>query len=227
MAYALYTQSYGVANANAVVRILETSTGMPAIVLSSATGGLVNDRGSATLDASGNLSVYIDTARFWTVYVNDVDKQNVYMDFSPKYVYVGILSGAPAASGYTAGERIIVSDDNFTERTSNGAAWVGSTYAQLTRADGAPEPLGGSRALLSGDNQGVFTQAGSATVTITTLPTVFNGCSIWLTAAGTITVQGTAGVLINGVDGGSATLSTVNRSILIQKVGTNSYNVLS
>lgn len=71
MAYTLFSQSYGVNNALANVTIFESATGVPALILSSATGGVVSDKGLATLDGSGNLSVYIDTARTWVVKVID------------------------------------------------------------------------------------------------------------------------------------------------------------
>jgi hypothetical protein len=77
MAFALYTQSLGVNNALANVTITETVTGLPALILTSSTGGLLSDRGQAQLDASGNLSVYIDTARTWVVkLVDEVHSQD-------------------------------------------------------------------------------------------------------------------------------------------------------
>lgn len=223
MAYSLYTASYGASNANAQVRILETSSGKPAIILAGVSGGLVSDKGQATLDASGNLSVYIDTAKTWTVFINDVDRPNVYMDFAPKYVYAGVLSGAPNANLYTKGERIIVTDDSYTERSSNGSAWVGPTAAELARVNGGPEALGGSRSLAVTDNQAVFVQPGSATVTIplNVGPSGFQGCSIWLTSAGTITVQAGAGVTLNGTVAGSFEMSNLYKPVLIQHLGAN------
>ena len=71
MAYALFTKAFGVSYAGAEVTIRRTSVGTPATILSGPSGGLVNDRGQATLDASGNLSVYIDTAFTWDVALND------------------------------------------------------------------------------------------------------------------------------------------------------------
>lgn len=67
MAYNTYTQSFGPAFAGFQVVITNTSTGTPAIILSATTGGLVNNQGLAVLDASGNLSVVIDTAQTWTI----------------------------------------------------------------------------------------------------------------------------------------------------------------
>lgn len=59
MAYSLYTAQYP-AKPNARVTITNVSTGVPAIILASATGGVVSKEGHTKLDAFGNLSVYID-----------------------------------------------------------------------------------------------------------------------------------------------------------------------
>jgi hypothetical protein len=67
MAYNTFTQSFGAAFANQPVHIFETSSGISAIVLSSTTGGILNDQGYAVLDGSGDLSVIINTAKTWTV----------------------------------------------------------------------------------------------------------------------------------------------------------------
>lgn len=74
MAYALYTQSFGTANANGEVRIVNSTTNVPAIVMSSATGGVISSNGFATLDASGNLSVYIDTSDTYNVFLTKAYK---------------------------------------------------------------------------------------------------------------------------------------------------------
>ena len=79
MAYALLTTNYGTSFANAPALLLDSVTGQPAIILSSATGGLVNDQGKATLDSSGVLSVYVDTARTWSVTLTD--KTPAYRNF--------------------------------------------------------------------------------------------------------------------------------------------------
>lgn len=108
MAYALYTQSLGSSYANAEVIIRETSTSTPATILSTASGGFLNDRGWAKLDGSGNLSVYIDTARTWTVSVVNpvivedslaVDTVFITSDQVPTYVgkpgFVYVVKTAP------------------------------------------------------------------------------------------------------------------------------------
>lgn len=72
MAYSLYTASYGASFANAPVLILDSVTGKPATILTNSTGGFITDKGTATLNSNGDLSVYIDTARTWTVSVTDL-----------------------------------------------------------------------------------------------------------------------------------------------------------
>lgn len=70
MAYILLSQSFGLAKANLPVTITEATTGVPAVLLSSPTGGLVSTTGDTKLDASGNLSVYVDGAFTWSVSVD-------------------------------------------------------------------------------------------------------------------------------------------------------------
>jgi hypothetical protein len=65
--YALYTASLGSQFANDPVKIFDSTTQVPAIVMASATGGFLNDKGLATLDGSGNLSVYLDSSKTWSV----------------------------------------------------------------------------------------------------------------------------------------------------------------
>lgn len=68
--YALYTASYGSNYANLKVRILEQSTGIPAIIMASATSGILSSNGNAVLDASGNLNVYLDNSKTFQVWNN-------------------------------------------------------------------------------------------------------------------------------------------------------------
>lgn len=70
MAINLYTQSFGSNFANASVSIQELATGKPMVLLAAATGGLISDRGITTLDGSGNLSVYLDTAITFRVVID-------------------------------------------------------------------------------------------------------------------------------------------------------------
>lgn len=68
--YTLFTASYGLNYANLRVRILEASTGVPAIIMASATSGLLSIHGNAATDPSGNLSVYIDSSKTFQVWNN-------------------------------------------------------------------------------------------------------------------------------------------------------------
>src|ERR1700761_2474128 len=68
--YTLFTASYGINYANLRVRILEVATGVPAIVMASATSGILSSNGNALLDASGNLSVYLDNSKTFQVWNN-------------------------------------------------------------------------------------------------------------------------------------------------------------
>ena len=69
MAYGLFSASYGSYNAYKQVCITDSVTGLPATILSSSSGGFLNDRGSATLDESGNLAVFVDLSKTWHVEV--------------------------------------------------------------------------------------------------------------------------------------------------------------
>ena len=68
--YALTTASYGSNYANLKVRILEVGTGLPAIVMASATSGILSSNGNAYLDSSGNLSVFLDSSKTFQVWNN-------------------------------------------------------------------------------------------------------------------------------------------------------------
>lgn len=65
--YALYTAALGAQFANDTVKIFDVATQAPAIVMLSATSGVVNTLGLATLDGSGGLSVYLDSSKTWAV----------------------------------------------------------------------------------------------------------------------------------------------------------------
>lgn len=71
MAYNLVTKSFGSNLANAPIRILEVSTGVPAIIMQSETGGVISTDGRTFTDGSGNLAVYIDTAKGWNISIDD------------------------------------------------------------------------------------------------------------------------------------------------------------
>src|SRR6201993_586466 len=69
MAYSLFTGSYGLSNANFRVRILEVGTGTPAIIAKQ-DGTVINSEGETTIDAYGNLSVYLDNSKTFGIHLN-------------------------------------------------------------------------------------------------------------------------------------------------------------
>jgi hypothetical protein len=69
MAYGLYTASYGNYNSGRQVSITDVANGLPALILASASGGIVTNTGLTKLDNNGNLAVYIDLDRTWRVEV--------------------------------------------------------------------------------------------------------------------------------------------------------------
>lgn len=72
MSYELITQALGAGNANKKVKVTDSTTSAPAIILTAATGGHVwSSDGNAYSDASGNVSVYIDSSQTWTFTVVD------------------------------------------------------------------------------------------------------------------------------------------------------------
>lgn len=119
MAYALFTQSFGPNSANSKVTISEVSTGAPAVILATASGGIVSDRGIAQTDSSGNLSVYIDTAKTWRVAVVEEE-------------YVPVQPGSVSTIVAWAGSLDSLISGSIT-RDSNGAA----TTAAVVWPDGA------------------------------------------------------------------------------------------
>ena len=231
MPYTQHTANFGRSYAHAEVKITQTSTGKPAIVLAAATGGFLNDQGKAVLDANGNLSVYLDNAYSWTYTLNDIDKPLVaYADNSPRYVFIGLLADAPPATEFVKGERIIVTDDKNTERIAIDGEWVGFAAHQLKRSSGAPVILtSANRALTYEDNDAVYTRAGSGTYTISPGEgdKGLNCVTIWLLAAGTITIDAQDGVVLNDVNGGSISTTSVNKPTIIQRIGLDKYWVIT
>lgn len=149
MTYSLYSQSYGASNANATVKIINSTTGDPATILATATGGVLNKLGNATLDSSGNLSVYIDTAQTWTVMINDASrpvKEPLYLQTDPDTGLQTAVTGKGAATqvvslttNQNASLQSLVSWDGKAQTPTNvrayandGAVWV--TWDQLDPA---------------------------------------------------------------------------------------------
>lgn len=118
--------------------------------------------------------------------------------------------------------------------TGSSASPTATTIAAVAAAveplldQGGPTALASSRDAANTDNGKALTCAASRTFTILTgVGTAgFNGASLWLTAAGTVTVVGGAGVTINGTVAGSVALSTVHQALIIQRVGTDVYSVI-
>lgn len=71
MAFGLYTQTFGAQYANEPITIREALTSKPATLMATITGGVISYTGNMNLDGSGNLSVYLDTARTWVVTLDD------------------------------------------------------------------------------------------------------------------------------------------------------------
>lgn len=130
MAYALLTTNYGTSFANAPALLLDSVTGQPATILSSATGGLVNDQGKATLDSNGVLSVYVDTARTWTVTLTDKTpsyRNLVTAEFEPGSTTPALKAGGVEvfSGSQVGGIRGVVSrDGNLTATTYDGSGRV-------------------------------------------------------------------------------------------------------
>ena len=178
MAYTLYTQSFGLNNPNSAVIINEAATGTPATILSSATGGVLSTSGMTKTDASGNISVYIDTARTWVATVVDEAYQS-----TTSISLNRVLSSAELAS--TVGQPGIVyistppgsAVSPYTPYYWDGTAMVpeltkaqtSSTIALVLRAGNTPTP-----APIPGISESTLGQitaiAGSPTLTLTTGP---------------------------------------------------------
>ena len=131
MAYTLYTQSLGAIYANQQVVITNSTTNFPATILATATGGLVNTNGQATLDGSGNLSVYIDTSQTWTVTPTSRSTNTSLISI----VYTGPYANFPLATKYPSGSNAIATDQSNKSYVTNGTSWApvpGFTAGQVT-----------------------------------------------------------------------------------------------
>ena len=131
MAYINLTGVFGAARANLPVTIVEYSTGIPAIILSSATGGLVSTQGDTFLDSSGNLSVWVESGKSWSVSVDEGAPSGP----------LGLLTsaqigmGAVGVLGLTSGGSIVgptgslitlVEVTPYVNLTSTGTAFTGA-----------------------------------------------------------------------------------------------------
>lgn len=100
-------------------------------------------------------------------------------------------------------------------------------YTDAYDDNGAPNTLTTRDATVL-DNSLVFVASGDVVYTIPAGLGAqgFNCVSLWLGDTGSITVEGATGVLINGTDAGSQALGTVYNSMVVQRIGTDSYAVL-
>lgn len=71
MTYSLFSRAYDISLRNSYVTISNKWTGVPATIVQSPLGGLINNQGLAQLDNQAQLNVYIDTSQEWTVQVLD------------------------------------------------------------------------------------------------------------------------------------------------------------
>jgi hypothetical protein len=78
MAYVLLSKSFGIANANLQVRITELSSGLPATLLETSSGGVLPTSGVAYLDSTGALSVYVEEGRLFNTIVVDANLAPTY-----------------------------------------------------------------------------------------------------------------------------------------------------
>lgn len=103
MALALLTQNYGSAYAGYKVYV-KSSTGSPARLFATASGGEIPTNGVATLDGSGVLNVYADDALTYTYSLLDVPRQETLTSLSGVDADLGApAEGAAASDTATAG----------------------------------------------------------------------------------------------------------------------------
>jgi len=136
MAISLYTQSFGSSKANLSVIIRNSATQLPAVVYNSG-GAVLNTIGTATLDGSGNLSVYIDTAMTWSIgVIADVKAEN---DEAVPLSAAQKAAGAVSLYGATADGTLVAPDGTTTFGTAVKALVSGAWNSRNTIA-----PLGDS-----------------------------------------------------------------------------------
>lgn len=136
MAYTNYIASYGSGLAGSEVIITEVGTGKPATILTGSGGGVLTDTGKTNLDASGNLSVYIDTARSWVVSVNDGDVNPGSVASNIKYISASDIATLQGNSAFT----YILKTAPYDRYVWNGTALV----VQPTVSNGSVIGSGGS-----------------------------------------------------------------------------------
>lgn len=143
--YTLFSASYGSNYANLRVRILEAATGNPAIIMASATSGLLSIYGNTVTDSSGNLAVYLDSAKTFQVWNNqfqlvssgsslaiEVKKTAAQLSAAPTLSDIGLGQGATffLDTNPTAQYRISADTTQFVLTTGSGSG--SATLAGLT-----------------------------------------------------------------------------------------------
>lgn len=144
--YALLSASYGTGYANQPVRILEQGTGLPAIIMASATSGILSHRGNAVLDSSGNLAVYVDNSKTWQIWADqflltpsigaaavEVKRTAVQLGGTPSTADVSLGAGATfyLDTDPTAQYRISADKTAYVSITGGGGGGS-STFVGLT-----------------------------------------------------------------------------------------------
>lgn len=144
--YVLFTASYGSNYANLRVRILEQNTGVPAIIMASATSGILSEHGNALLDSSGNLSVYLDNAKTFQVWNNqflltpsgislatEVQRNSTQLATTPTLSDIGLGLGATFFLDTNPAAQYRISADKTAYTLITGSGGGGSTtFAALT-----------------------------------------------------------------------------------------------
>lgn len=170
MAYTLVTQSYGVENANSPVIITDAVTGQPAVILASASGGIVSDRGIGTTNSAGVLSVYIDTARTYTYTLVD---QAYYTDPKLSNSQITAVQGLVSGSATIGNGGSLVAPAVWQSATL-GASVTGTLTITPLGLVTIPATLIGGNGQVTVESTWSYTNNGN----IKTLSTKFGGQSI-------------------------------------------------
>lgn len=143
MAVSLFTRSLGSVNANLTVQIRNATSQIPAVIYNSGFM-VVNTQGLVTLDSSGNLSTYVDTAFTWTVSViSDVKAEN---DEGAVLSPAQKAAGAVSLYGVTADGTMVAPDGSIVFGNAIKSLMSGS----LNRSTAARFRAYGSASKLTG-----------------------------------------------------------------------------
>lgn len=196
MAYSTYTQSFGISNANAKVKIVNAVSGVPAIILATTTGGVINNDGFAVLDSNGDLSVIIDTAQTWHIFVNDLVRPQM----QPLYVQTDPDSGNQYAVTWS-GERTQVVSLSDTQNTALQGMTSGLVVAPSAIDDTNASSLNGIPMYLASGN--------TLTVSGLAWPSLTAGLVIQVGQSGSATLAFDGTAVKENASGTSATSVTL------------------